>query len=131
VDNTRAVTTRMRRVDTFAFLLMQSTAEHTDYKLLYEQSQATIALLTHHLDQLRKMIFASRSERFVPAANGGADIQLSLDLAADTIAQCNITDATTVTYIRAKTTLIDNPPKAHPGRVCNCPHTADAFNCPV
>jgi transposase len=43
---------------------MQPTAEYTDYKLLYEQSQATILSLTHQLEQLKKMIFGSKSERF-------------------------------------------------------------------
>jgi transposase len=42
---------------------------------------------------------------------------LSLDLAADTIAQCKLTEATKVTYIRTKTELTDSVPKAHPGRM--------------
>ncbi len=93
---------------------MLQAAEHTDYKVLYEQSQATILSLTHQLDQLRKMIFGSKHERFVPAA---ASAQLCLPLEAATIAQCKITDVTKVSYIRTKTELIANTPKTHPGRM--------------
>ena len=106
--------------------MQQPTAEHTDYKLLYEQQSAVnqqlhlmVATLTHQLDQLKKMIFGSRSERFVPAvaADPASGAQLSLALDAATIATCKITDATTVSYIRTKTELTDNTPKAHPGRM--------------
>src|SRR4051812_2684528 len=91
------------------FFMQQQPVEHTDYKLLYEQSQATILSLTHQLAQLRKMIFGSKHERFVPAA--APSTQLSLPLDAATIAQCKITEATKVSYIRTKTELTDNKPK--------------------
>src|SRR3954464_9043561 len=97
------------------FFMQQQPVEHTDYKVLYEQSQATILSLTHQLDQLKKMIFGSKHERFVPAA--GASPQPSPPLDAATIAQCNITDATKVSYIRTKTELIATSPKTHPGRM--------------
>jgi transposase len=97
---------------------MQQATEHTDYKVLYEQSQLAIASLTHQLEQLKKMIFGSKQERFIPAdADPKKNIQLSLSLDADTIARCKITDATKVSYIRTKTEVTDNRPKAHPGRM--------------
>lgn len=103
---------------------MQPAAEqHTNYKALYEQQSAAnkelqlaVASLTHQLHQLQKMIFGSKSERFVPTADP-ASAQLSLALDADTITQCKIMDATKVSYIRTKTELTDNIPKAHPGRM--------------
>src|SRR3954462_14503402 len=102
---------------------MQPVAEpHTNYKALYEQQSAAnkelqlaVASLTHQLHQLQKMIFGSKSERFVPAAADTA--QLSLGLEAATIVECKITDATRVSYIRTKTELTDNTPKTHPGRM--------------
>jgi len=86
---------------------MQPAAEqHTNYKALYEQQSAvnkelqlTVASLTHQLHHT------------------AASAQLSLALDADTIAQCKLTDATKVAYIRTKTVLTENKPKAHPGRM--------------
>jgi transposase len=43
---------------------MQEVATHTDYKALYEESQLVITQLRHEPDQLKKMIFGSRQERF-------------------------------------------------------------------
>lgn len=54
----------------------------TDYKELYEQQQVTIMSLRHELEQLKKMIFAARSERFEPAEPLLTN-QLSLGLAAE------------------------------------------------
>jgi transposase len=54
----------------------------TDYKELYEQQQVTIMSLRHELEQLKKMIFAARSERFEPA-EPLLTKQLSLGLAAE------------------------------------------------
>src|SRR4051794_9950194 len=104
---------------------MQLVAEqHTDYKALYEQQSAAnkelqlaVASLTHQLHQLQKMIFGSKSERFVPATADAVSAQLSLALDADTITQCKIMDATKVSYIRTKAELTDNTLKAHPGRM--------------
>lgn len=54
----------------------------TDYKELYEQQQITIISLRHELEQLKKMIFAARSERFQPAEPSLTQ-QLSLGLTAE------------------------------------------------
>lgn len=77
----------------------------------------TIADLTHQLAQFKKMIFGSRHERFVATDDNKTNPQLSLALDADTIAQCKITDATKIEYIRTKTEVTVNKPKAHPGRM--------------
>jgi transposase len=96
-----------------------------DYKALYEQQlkitadlHFAIEAFKHEITQLKKMIFGSRHERFEAAGPdsllGKDSAQLSLDLDADTIAACKITDATEVKYIRTKTEVTPNKP--HPGR---------------
>jgi len=101
---------------------MQTAEQHIDYKVLYEQSQAvveqlqfTVSTLEHQLAQIKKMIFGSKQERFVPSDNTNSR-QLSLDLETETIEQCKITDATKIEYIRTKTQVIENK-KPHPGRM--------------
>jgi long-subunit fatty acid transport protein len=84
-----------------------------DYKQLYEQQIVVIEKMTQQLDahfdkvatlsaeitKLRKMIFGVKIERFVPSANATArELQLALELQAETVAQCKITSATTVGY---------------------------------
>jgi transposase len=96
---------------------MQAVAEHIDYKALYEQAELKIASLAFELDKLKKMIFGSKQERFVAADNNQLSPQLSLDLDLETIKACKITDASKVSYIRTKTELTENKPKAHPGRM--------------
>ena len=55
-----------------------------DYKDLYEQSTVEIASLKQDLNNLKRLIFGSKNERFI-AANGSPS-QLSLDIQADTVA---------------------------------------------
>jgi predicted metal-dependent HD superfamily phosphohydrolase len=99
---------------------MQS-APDIDYKSLYEQKSAAynhvqleLLQLKQQLDQLKKMIFGSRHERFVPTDINPS--QLSLDIQAEQTAVCSITDAKKITYIRANTT-IEQKPLVHPGRM--------------
>ena len=96
---------------------MQAAPAHTDYKFLYEESQHKIDALTLELDKLRKLIFASKHERFVPADDSKINLQLSLAQDAETIASCKLTDAVKIEYIRTKTEVTENKPKAHPGRM--------------
>jgi|SRR6266545_154650 len=110
---------------------MQTAITHIDYKTLYDEQlekiagltslnaelNFKIASLTHQLEQLQKIIFGSKHERFVPTDESKTNLQLTLDLNADTIAQCKITEATKVEYIRTKTQVTENKPKAHPGRM--------------
>ena len=91
---------------------MQATPD-IDYKALYEEAQVTIAMLKHRIDQLEKMIFSSKHERFVtPSAPAP---QLSLDIQADTVASCSVIEAKQIAYIKTKT-AIEKKPIVHPGR---------------
>jgi transposase len=99
---------------------MQTTAEHMDYKVLFEDAmlkfdalQIKYIALEREAAQLKKMIFGSRQERFVPAENNPA--QLSLAIQTEQTAQCNITDAKKISYTRLTTTVTEN--KVHPGRM--------------
>ena len=65
-------------------LPMQEVATHTDYKGVYEESQLVIAQLRHELDQLKKMIFGSRQERFIPGQSNDPS-QLSMGLPAQQV----------------------------------------------
>lgn len=91
---------------------MSATAD-IDYKSLYEQGQLRIIALEQQLAQLQKMIFGSRHERFVPHDNPS---QLTLDITADAVAACSVTDAKKVSYIRSKVN-VEAAPLAHPGRM--------------
>lgn len=88
-----------------------------DYKEAYEALQLKYEAVAHDLAQLKKMVFGSKSERFIPTGDSKVNPQLNLALDAETIAQCKITDVTTFTVTRTKTEVIPNPPKAHPGRM--------------
>ena len=104
---------------------MHPVAAPLNYQLLYEQLQAenaqlqySVVSLSHQLEQLKKMIYGSKSERFVTAADNTTPAQqLSFSLDVETIATCNITDITKVQYLRTKTELTENKVKAHPGRM--------------
>ena len=96
---------------------MQTAPAHTDYKLLHDELQVKYAALLHEVEQLKKLIFASKHERFVPADASKINLQLSLALDAETIASCKLTDAVKIEYIRTKTEVTENKPKAHPGRM--------------
>lgn len=103
-----------------------------DYKQLYEQQVALIekqlqqieahrdrvTALSAEVAQLRRMIFGVRTERFVPSPDATpGQLQLALDLSADTVQQCKITSATTVHYVRTKLEVVPGKQKAHPGRM--------------
>src|SRR5665213_782808 len=88
--------------------------QNIDYKEAYEDLQLKYETVMHDLAQLKKMVFGSKSERFIPTDNSKVDLQLSLGLDAETIAQCKITDVTKFTVTHTKTEVIPNPPKAHP-----------------
>ena len=84
-----------------------------DYKSLYEQEcaannqlQIEFIQIKQQLDQLKKMIYGSRQERFIPTDINPA--QLSLGIQAEQIAGCNIAEAKKITYIKANTTVEQN-----------------------
>jgi transposase len=82
-----------------------------DYKPLYEDLQLKYDMVVHELEQLKKMIFGSRHERFVPSNNNPS--QLALAIQAEQIAQCNITSVKKIEYTKVKTEVAK---KEHPGR---------------
>ncbi len=69
-----------------------------DYKGLYEQQQLTITQLRHELEQLKKMIFSARSERFEPA-DASITQQLSLGLSAEKLAAASVSQQISYTRI--------------------------------
>jgi Transposase and inactivated derivatives len=105
---------------------------HIDYKQLYEQQLVVLEKLTEqlaaHVDKeaalsaeiarLRRLIFGVKVERFVPSPDATArELQLVLELDAETVAQCKITSATTVEYVRTKVEVVPHKPRIHPGRM--------------
>jgi transposase len=90
---------------------MQDAA--ADYKQMYEQSQLRIVALEQQVQQLLKMIFGSRQERFIPTPAG--DPQLLLDIAAEPVAAVSVTSAQRVSYVRQNIS-VEPKPLEHPGR---------------
>lgn len=96
------------------------TESSIDYKLLYEQQLPIIAglefkvsALTHQLEQLRKMIFGSKSERFIPSTAGVTQgVLFDMEQQGET---CSVIDTKEVSYLKTKVTK--TPPAAHPGRM--------------
>lgn len=91
------------------------TTENIDYKQLYEQAQFKIESLNHELANLKKLLFGSRQERFIPEPAKGAVVQGTLDLHPDVMAATGITATTKVTQQRTHTEVITQR-KEHPGR---------------
>src|ERR1700736_419207 len=96
-------------------LPMQEVATHTDYKALYEESQLVITQLRHELDQLKKMIFGSRQERFIPGQLTDPT-QLSMSLPAEQVTATSLIKAKKIEYTRVEPVLA-NPITTHQGRM--------------
>ncbi|GAA3935372.1 IS66 family transposase [Chitinophaga oryziterrae] len=97
---------------------MNTPVANNDYKQLYEISQKEnrdlnfkLQQLQHELQQLKKMIFGSRQEKFIPSENQAA--QLALDITVPAIATQAVTNTRKIEYIRTNTVEI---PAVHPGR---------------
>jgi transposase len=93
-----------------------------DYKTLYEESlqlhqkvvkefELKIAAFEHELANLKRMIFGSKSESFIP--QNTPSTQLSLDIQAETIATCSVIKAQKIEYTRNQVEIKKN----HPGRI--------------
>ncbi len=81
-----------------------------DYKALYEETAVEVASLKHEIANLKRLIFGSKSEHFVPAES--APSQLILDIQADAVAACSVTKTQKIEYVRTTTQVT----KEHPGR---------------
>jgi transposase len=81
-----------------------------DYKTLYEESTLEIVSLKHEIDNLKRLIFGSKKETFIP--QNIASSQLSLDIQAETIATCSVIKAQKIEYTRNQVEIKKN----HPGR---------------
>lgn len=104
----------------FASVRMHATEVHIDYEQMRQENaalRAAVEALTLQLNQLKKLIYGAKQEHFVADDDSTGDIQLKLDLDAETIAQCRLADKQEITYIRTKTEVTENKPKAHPGRM--------------
>jgi transposase len=73
-------------------------AEAIDYKAKYEEMHIQNMQLRHELDQLKRLVFGSKHERFVPST---PDEQLSLGLNV-TQAETPVPVIQTITYNRKK-----------------------------
>lgn len=85
-----------------------------DYQSLYEQSQLELTALKQQLQQLQKMIFGARQERFVPSAPSSP--QLSLDMPSEPQATVSVINTQKITYTRNKS-KVEAPAIPHPGRM--------------
>jgi len=99
---------------------MESTAV-IYYKSLYEQKsqaydalQITVTGLQQQLDQLKKIIFGSKHERFIPSLVNNP--QLSLDIKAETTASVNVISTKHVSYTKTNI-AVEQKPLQHPGRM--------------
>jgi len=93
----------------------------TDYKTLYEESQVLhedlqlkYELLHTELQQLKRLIYGARHERFIPESNNPS--QLNLAIQADAVAASKLSSAKKIEYIRTTTTVTEIN-KNHPGRL--------------
>jgi transposase len=94
---------------------MAETTNHIDYKTLYEQQQLVVFQLRHELDQLKKMIFGAKQERFIP--DGAADpVQLAMGLPTEQVAATSLIKAKKIEYTRIPAAA-PNPATAHQGRM--------------
>ena len=93
---------------------MDSLTAHIDYKSLYEQSQLDILHLRQELDQLKKMIFGARQERFL--GNVADPAQLAMGLESAEVAATSLVKAKRIEYTRSQA-MLTNPATSHQGRM--------------
>ncbi len=85
-----------------------------DYKSLYEQALSTIALLQHRIEQLEKIAFGSKQERFVPSAASPAPA--AADQQAVVATNPTAEQTTQITDTRSRKATSEKVPVLHPGR---------------
>src|ERR1017187_9422405 len=96
-------------------MLMAEMTEHIDYKTLFELQQLVVFQLRHELDQLKKMIFGAKQERFIPTGTHDP-AQLAMGLSPEQVAATSLIKAKKIEYTRTPAVL-PNPATAHQGRM--------------
>lgn len=81
---------------------------------LCQLQQQQLTSLQHQLDSLKKMIFGSRHERFIPADTNPS--QLSLDMQVAASGSYQVTKSQQISYTKTTVTAEREVP-AHPGRM--------------
>lgn len=92
-------------------LLSESNAKKDE---LFAAQQLQVETFRTELNALRKMIFGSKHERFIPSLPDAS--QLTLDIQAEATASCSVVDAKKISYTRTNLT-IEQKPLQHPGRM--------------
>jgi transposase len=64
------------------FTSIMEATQIIDYKEAYESLQIKYEALVHDVAQLKKMVFGSKSERFIPTDDSNVNLQISLGLNA-------------------------------------------------
>jgi transposase len=77
----------------------QLLSEHEQLLSRHEQLNFSITSLSHELEQLKRMIFGSKHERFVPSSSPS---QLTLDMQGQSIAPAAETTTEDIAYTRTK-----------------------------
>jgi hypothetical protein len=97
---------------------MQHVSEDLDYQLLYtqqveenQQIRFQLNALQQQLSQLKKLIYGSRQERFIPTDNNPS--QLTLPIESQAAVACNIIDTQKISYTRY-TATVSEIKKDHP-----------------
>lgn len=98
--------------------------EHLSHQQLLEQffyherciaeQNLQIETLRTELAALKKLIFGSKQERFIPSTSESP--QLALDIQAESIAACSIVSAAKINYTRTNISVAQKPLQ-HPGRM--------------
>jgi transposase len=94
---------------------MAVVAEHIDYKELYEEQKLITTQLRHELDQLKKMIFGTRQERFIPDPSLDP-AQLSIGLETEQVTSSSLIKAKKIEYTRTQA-ILTSPATSHQGRM--------------
>lgn len=96
-----------------------SNSTTIDYKSLYEASEreriqleVKVMELSHQLQQLKKMIFGSKSERFIPSKDA-VSLPSLFDIPEEG-ASCSVIDTKQITYTKTK---LAKSPSSHHGRM--------------
>ncbi|MHA4811028.1 transposase domain-containing protein [Flavitalea flava] len=92
---------------------MAVVAEHIDYKQLFEEQKLITTLLLHELDQLKKMIFGAKQERFIPGA-ATDPTQIAIGLRAEQVVATSLIMAKKIEYTRNQA-ILTSPAITHQG----------------